>query len=79
MILLRLIVLSLFCSSPLITLVGQSNELSVDERLANLKARSKSHEDEVAQLLSQPSIPKTDFSLPESRVAAPPVEQIASP
>ena len=79
MILLRFIVLSLFCSSPLITLVGQSNELSVDERLANLKARSRSHEDEVAQLLSQPSIPKTDFSLPESRVAAPPVEQIGSP
>jgi opacity protein-like surface antigen len=79
MIFLRLIVLSLFCSSPLITLWGQSNDLSVEGRLANLKARSRSHENEVAQLLSQPSIPKTDFSLPESRVPAPPVEQIASP
>lgn len=79
MIFLRFIILSLFCFSPLISLSGQSSELSVEGRLANLKARSRSHENEVAQLLSQPSIPKTDFSLPESRIPAPPVEQIAPP
>ena len=79
MIFLRFIVLSLFCSSPLIPLVGQSNDLSVEGRLANLKARSRTHENEVAQLLSQPSIPKTDFSLPVPTDPAPPVEQTTSP
>ncbi|MFL2913615.1 MAG: outer membrane beta-barrel protein [Opitutales bacterium] len=79
MIFLRFIVLSLFCSSPLIPLMGQTNELSVEARLANLKARSRSHENEVAQLLSQPSIQKTDFSLPVPSVTPPPVEQIEPP
>jgi hypothetical protein len=79
MIFLRFIVLSLLCILPLITLWAQPNDLSVEGRLANLKALSRSHEKEVAQLLSQPAIPKTDFSLPESSVTAPPVEQIASP
>ncbi len=74
MVFLRLIVLFLFCSSPYIPLLGQNNDLSIEERLANLKARSRSHENEVAQLLSQPSIQKTDFSLP-----APPVEEIDPP
>ena len=47
---------------------AQSNGQSLDARLAELQALSRSHEGHVAKLLAQPSIPKTNFNLPEQSV-----------
>ncbi len=79
MIYFRFIYLLFFCFSLSYPFSGQAIELSVEGRLANLKARSRSHENDVAQLLAQPSIPKTDFNLPKSTVSSPPPAPIVSP
>ena len=47
---------------------AQSNDQSLDVRLAEFEALSRSHEGHVAKLLAEPSIPKTNFNLPDQRV-----------
>ena len=58
------IVFSLFyCFHPC---YSQESGLSFADRLSNWKERANAHENEVALLLSQPPLPRSNFDLPES-------------
>lgn len=46
---------------------GQDSDLTIAERLAELKARSSVHEGQIAQLLAEPAIRRTNFDLPVSQ------------
>ena len=53
---------------PLFLLSGQNQGLSIAERLAELKARSNAHENQVSQLLAERPLGRTDFTIPNSQV-----------
>jgi opacity protein-like surface antigen len=53
-----------FLLCPSIVLLGQNTGLSISERLAELKARSNAHENQVAQLLAESPLGRTSFTLP---------------
>ena len=46
---------------------GQDSDLTIAERLAELKAMSSVHEGQIAQLLAEPAIRRTNFDLPVSQ------------
>ena len=50
---------------------GENSNLSLTERLAELKARSNVHEGQIAKLLAEPPINRTSFALPASKPEAP--------
>ena len=58
-------IISLFICTPIL-LFGQNAGLSLVERLAELKARTNAHENQVAQLLAEPPLEKSTFTLPPS-------------
>ncbi|MBT3666555.1 MAG: porin family protein [Opitutae bacterium] len=61
---------------------GQSSNLTIAERLAELKVRSSLHEGQIAQLLAEPTINRTNFDLPVSQVrpiAPPPAPRPSIP
>lgn len=62
-----LLVFSCFLLAPLFNLFGQQADPFLSDRIANLKARAQNHENQVANLLAKPSIPKTNFELPISK------------
>ena len=60
-----------FLICPSIVLLGQNTGLSISERLAELKARSNAHENQVAQLLAQTPLERTSFTLPTPEPSEP--------
>ena len=60
-----------FLLCPSIVLLGQNTGLSISERLAELKARSNAHENQVAQLLAQTPLERTSFTLPTPEPSEP--------
>ena len=60
-----------FLICPSIVLLGQNTGLSISERLAELKARSNAHENQVAQLLAQAPLERTSFTLPTPEPSEP--------
>jgi len=60
-----------FLICPSIILLGQNAGLSISERLAELKARSNTHENQVAQLLAESPLGRTSFTLPPSSPLGP--------
>jgi hypothetical protein len=61
-------------SLPLFFLSGQIQGQSIAERLAELKARSNVHENQVSQLLAERPLGRTDFTIPtnEAVLVVPP-------
>jgi hypothetical protein len=57
-----------FLLGPLFNLLGQQADPSLIGRIADLKVRAQDHESQVANLLAKPSIPRTNFELPFSKV-----------
>ena len=51
---------------PLFFLTGQIQGQSIAERLAELKARSNVHENQVSQLLAERPLGRTDFTIPNN-------------
>ena len=51
---------------PLFFLSGQNQGQSIAERLAELKARSNVHENQVSQLLAERPLGRTDFTIPNN-------------
>ena len=64
---------------PLVLTFGKDSSLSLTERLAELKARSNVHEGQIAKLLSEPPINRTNFALPASETEAPIIIQPPRP
>ena len=55
-----------FLLLPLFFLSGQNQGQSIAERLAELKARSNVHENQVSQLLAERPLGRTDFTIPNN-------------
>ena len=56
-----------FLLLPLFFLSGQNQGQSIAERLAELKARSNVHENQVSQLLAERPLGRTDFTIPNNQ------------
>ncbi|MDG0965644.1 MAG: hypothetical protein P8O23_11310, partial [Opitutales bacterium] len=64
-----------FILLPSFFLAGQNQGSSIAERLADLKARSNAHENQVSLLLAERQLGRTDFTIPthdDVPVLAPP-------
>ena len=64
---------------PSVLTFGKDSSLSLTERLAELKARSNVHEEQIAKLLSETPINRTNFALPASEPEAPIIIQPPRP
>lgn len=64
---------------PIVLTFGENSNLSLTERLAELKARSNLHEGQIAKLLAAPPINRTSFALPASEPEAPVISQPPRP
>ena len=64
---------------PFVLTFGENSNLSLTERIAELKARSNVHEGQITKLLAEPPINRTSFALPASEPEASIISQPPRP